>query len=62
MDSVSVKAQTREQIERAKRAAEEARERIRAGKSWSPCRGSEEEQDAAADHGRSDFLQYFSGD
>ena len=62
MDTVSVKAQTREQIERAKRAAEEARERIRAGKSWSPCRVSDGEQQATDDRGRGDFVQYFSGD
>jgi hypothetical protein len=62
MDSGSVKAQTRLQVERAQRVAEEARERVKAGKSWSPYRDPEDERQAEPDRTRAGFLQYFSGD
>jgi hypothetical protein len=62
MDSVSVTKQTRLQVERAQRAAEEARQRVQAGKSWSPYKDPEGEPEEAPKQRRGEFLQYFSGD
>jgi hypothetical protein len=61
METVSVTAQTRAQIERAQRAAEEARKRVQASRGGALRLPPAEEGETRP--GRADgFLQYFSGD
>ncbi len=62
MNQDELAARTRMQIERAQRAAEEARERVRAARGGALRLSPEEERQAKAEQTRGGFLQYFSGD
>ncbi len=55
-------ARTRRQIERAQRAAEEARQRVRASRGGALRLSPEDERQGTAEPTRSEFPQYFSGD
>jgi len=62
MSQDELAARTRQQIERAQRAAEEARGRVRAARGGALRLSPEEERKAAADLARAEFPQYFTGD
>ncbi len=62
MSKDELAARTRLQIERAQRAAEEARGRVRAAKGGALRLPLADERQAAEEPARAEFPQYFTGD
>ncbi len=62
MSQDELAARTRLQIERAQRAAQEARERVRASRGGALRLSPAEERQAKDEPARAEFPQYFSGD